>query len=91
MACSNNCFSSYALSTGEQDRERLIILNELHNPLSLHSLEINPGMRVLTVGCGIGLLELEIAKKVTQEGLVIATDISSDSYVLPMNLEKKKA
>ena len=75
---SDNTPPSYALSTGEQDHERLSILNEIHNPSSLELLEVVPGCRVLTIGCGIGLLELEIAKQTTAEGLVVATDINSD-------------
>ncbi len=74
---SNHRFS-YALSTGEQDRERLMILNELHNAKSLELLEITPGSKVLTIGCGIGLLELDIARKVGPLGLVLATDCQED-------------
>jgi 2-polyprenyl-3-methyl-5-hydroxy-6-metoxy-1,4-benzoquinol methylase len=67
---------SYALSTGKPDEERLTILNELHNEPSLSALKITPGMHVLTVGCGIALLELQIANQVTSTGFVLATDIS---------------
>lgn len=83
-----NAPSSYALSTGEQDRERLIILNELHNCSSLNQLEIAPGMRILTIGCGIGLLELEMARQTTSEGFVIATDINSDQLILAEEFKK---
>lgn len=76
--CASPSLPSYVLATGEQDRERLIILNELHNPSSLELLDIAPGLRVLTIGCGIGLLELEIARKITSKGVVIATDISAE-------------
>ncbi|MBP9842331.1 MAG: class I SAM-dependent methyltransferase [Simkaniaceae bacterium] len=74
--------SSYALSTGEQDRERLIILNELYNPSTLSRLEITPGLRILTIGCGIALLELELAQQVGPQGSILATDISSDQLLI---------
>jgi ubiquinone/menaquinone biosynthesis C-methylase UbiE len=82
MVHSKNISPSYALSTGEQDRERLVILNELHNPSSISRLEITPGMRVLTIGCGIGLLELDVARQTTIEGLVIATDVNFDQLLI---------
>lgn len=81
MTDSNNV-SPYALEVGEQDQERLIILNELHNSSSLSFLNITPGMRVLTIGCGIGLLELEIARRTTLEGLVVATDINAKQLII---------
>ena len=49
-------FSSYPIATGERDLERLQILNELYNPSTLYLLELKPNIRVLTIGCGIGLL-----------------------------------
>ncbi len=81
------CYSSskdplYALSTGNQDQERLTILNELYNESSLQLLNLDPGMRILTIGCGIGLLELEIAHKITSKGFVIATDISFEQLLI---------
>lgn len=90
MVQTENTSPSYALSTGEQDHERLVILNELHNTKSLDSLEIAPGMRVLTIGCGIGLLEVEIAKKARPEGLVIATDLNPDQLLIAEQYRKKE-
>ncbi len=71
-------FSQYIVATGDRDRERLHILNELYNPSSLSLLELEPGLRVLTIGCGIGLLEIEMAAKVGSSGQVLATDNSLD-------------
>ncbi len=67
---------SYLISTGEIDLERLTILNELYNPSSLDFMKIEPGMKILTLGCGIGLLEIQMAKQVGMQGKVLATDIS---------------
>lgn len=81
---------SYALATGKRDQERLTILNELHNPSSLALLNIAPGMRVLTIGCGIGLLELEIAKQTSSEGFVLGTDISEEQLLIAEEHRKSR-
>lgn len=67
--------STYILETAGEDEERLTILNELHNPMSLAALKLESGMHVLTLGCGIGLLEAEMAKTA---GLIVGTDLSQD-------------
>ena len=69
---------TYVLSTGKEDELRLTILNEIYNAASLAALKITPGLNVLTVGCGIGLLEVEIAKEVSPSGSVVGTDISRE-------------
>jgi ubiquinone/menaquinone biosynthesis C-methylase UbiE len=73
---------SYVLATGKLDETRLTILNELHNPATLSKLDILPGMRILTVGCGIGLLEQEMAEKVGSNGFVLGTDISAEQIAI---------
>ncbi len=71
-------FSQYAIATGDRDRERLHILNDLYNSSSLSLLELEPGLKVLTVGCGVGLLEVDIAKKIGPVGRVLGTDKSGE-------------
>ncbi len=73
---------SYILSTGEIDVERLTIMNELFNPLSLDFLKLKSEMSVLTIGCGLGLLEIEIAKKIGSKGKILATDISEQQLAI---------
>lgn len=73
---------SYALSTGKQDQVRLTILNELHNPSTLSKLNIIPGIRILTIGCGIGLLESEMISQATPGGYVLGTDISNEQILI---------
>lgn len=76
----------YEHTQGEKGEERLTILNELYNPLSMPVLKIAPGMNILTIGCGIGLLEVEMAKMTGPGGSVIATDMSEDQlYVAEKN------
>lgn len=66
---------AYILATSGEDEERLTILNELHNPASLSALQLEPGMQVLTLGCGIGLLEAQMA---ITAGYIVGTDLSQD-------------
>lgn len=82
---------SYLIATGEIDGERLAILNELYNPSSLSFLNITSGMHILTVGCGIGLLEIDMAKEVGQEGSILATDISPLQLEIAENIKRHHA
>ncbi len=80
---------SYLLCTGETDLERLTILNDLYNPSSLDFLKIESGMKILTIGCGVGLLEIELAKKVGAKGEITATDISSLQLAIALENKEK--
>lgn len=40
-------------------------------------MRIEPEAKILTLGCGIGLLEIEIAKRVGKKGFIVATDAST--------------
>lgn len=82
-------FSSYQIATGERDLERLCILNELYNPATLPLLEVKPNIRVLTIGCGIGLLEAELAREIGPGGSILATDISSDQLAIAKQYAEK--
>jgi len=77
-----NAFSSYPIATGERDHERLQILNELYNPSTLSLLELKPNIRVLTIGCGIALLEVELARQIGPASSILATDVSSDQLII---------
>jgi len=79
----------YALSTGEKDRERLTILNEIYNPNTLSLCDIRPNQRILTLGCGIGLLELEMARKAGPQGEVLATDLDAAQLAIAEQYRKE--
>ncbi len=71
--------TEYFLATGEQDRERLEIINRLYNPKAIEFMKksgLCENMMVLEIGCGTGHMATEIAKIVGKNGKVIATDIS---------------
>lgn len=82
---------SYLIGTGEIDLERLTILNELYNAASLDFLKIEPGLKILTLGCGIGLLEIEMAKKVGKQGTILATDISVPQLAIALKNQERAA
>jgi ubiquinone/menaquinone biosynthesis C-methylase UbiE len=71
--------TEYFLATGEQDRERLEIINRLYNPRALEFMikaGLSNNLTVLEIGCGTGHMAVEIAKIVGKDGKVIATDVS---------------
>ncbi len=73
--------SSYLPLTGIKDAERLTILNEVYNPATIAFLKemgISPGMHVLDVGSGIGLISAEIAELVGPQGHVTCLDSSDE-------------
>lgn len=73
--------SGYILQTGERGRERLEILNDLVNHGFLSFVQqsgLKEGMRVLDIGCGMGILACEIAKLVGPTGRVLGIDISQE-------------
>lgn len=78
--------SSYILSAGDRDKERLVLLNELFNPTSIAALELAEGLRILTIGCGIGLLELEVASKIGPSGYIFATDSNPEQLAIAKEL-----
>jgi len=47
----------------------------LQNPLKILSPYINPGMKILDIGCGPGFFTLEMARLVGPEGNVTAADL----------------
>ncbi len=75
----------YVLSVGEQDEERLEILNEVFNPSTLEFIQscgMREGMKVLDVACGTGIVSCEIAKIVGSRGKVVCVDNSEEQLQL---------
>ena len=69
--------SKYFLSVGEVDKERLRRLNDLYNPATqqfLLSNGLRPGMHVLDVACGTGIMTQWLARQVGANGWVHAID-----------------
>jgi ubiquinone/menaquinone biosynthesis C-methylase UbiE len=46
-----------------------------HNPDKIFGSHVQPGMRVMDVGCGAGFAALELAKRVGDTGRVVAVDV----------------
>lgn len=77
---------TYTLSVGTEDERRLQALNHICNPYTLNflnqsMLDLNHKI-VLDVGCGMGMLTVELAKLVGPRGKVIAMDISEEQLAI---------
>ncbi len=71
----------YHQGVGHNGLSRRVVLNQLINPTTQQFLlasGLKPGMRVLDVGCGIGVMSSWIAKIVGPEGYVLAIDNSPE-------------
>lgn len=79
----------YTLAIGEEDKERLVLLNEIYNPFSLDfftECEISEGDHVLEIGCGIGILSQAFSKLVGERGSVLATDVNPEPLQIAKSL-----
>lgn len=91
VASQNLKTNGYLIATGKTDEERLGILNRIYNPSSLEFLQLSSGMKVLTIGCGIGLLEIEMSKKIGNKGHILGTDISQGQLKIANSYKEREA
>lgn len=92
----------YSIALGEEDKDRLLIINEIYNPFTKNFLtapKISTGDQVLELGCGIGIISQELSKLVGPTGHVLAIDNSEEQLdvarsllgnQIPDNLEFRK-
>jgi ubiquinone/menaquinone biosynthesis C-methylase UbiE len=69
-------FDNYIHGTSSSEQERLILLNNLTNQHFIEFLELEENSSILEVGCGLGILTVEVAKLVSH-GEVIGLDNST--------------
>ena len=84
----------YTLKVGKEGSSRLILLNEMVNSLSIDFIESTTQLKnksILEVGCGIGLMSIELAEKSLPYGQVLATDISAEQLELAKSNSEKSA
>ncbi len=86
--------NTYVLQVGSKDlgEKRLGILNEMYNAYSqnfLKKIGLKPGMRVLELACGIGIMTSWIAEQVGPTGQVVALDFSSEQLAIAKHRAKK--
>jgi ubiquinone/menaquinone biosynthesis C-methylase UbiE len=79
---SNN--PSYMLYVGEKTVTRLDLLNKIYGPKTFQLLQdlLDPSHHVLSLGCGTGNIECCIAKTLSQQGKILATDISEEQLMV---------
>lgn len=73
--------STYLLSTGSEDIERLGILNKIYNPYSerlIQSAQLQSGDTVMDIGCGHGQITSFLSTIIGPKGKVFAVDNASD-------------
>lgn len=72
----------YMLAQGSADVDRLALLNQLYGPPSealLLEAGLQPGMRVVEIGCGSGNMTCWLAERVGPTGRVTGVDASAES------------
>src|SRR5947199_5955111 len=69
---------TYLHGTAPDEQDRLGLMNELLNANSLREMHLQPGERVLDVGCGLGQLSRDMARQVGSSGLVVAIERSRE-------------
>ena len=73
--------SAYLLGHADTEIQRLLLQGRLYNDHTEHALRlagVQPGMRVLDVGCGPGDVSFVAARLVGSTGTVLGVDASSD-------------
>lgn len=89
----NKMESCYPVQTGEEDLERLRILNRLYNPIS-KKVFIDYGIcsshKILEIGCGSGEFACWLATKVQPNGYVLAIDKDNKQIEMASKLAKSK-
>jgi ubiquinone/menaquinone biosynthesis C-methylase UbiE len=71
--------TQYPLGTSDQELERLRFQHEVWGPITrafLARVGVAPGWKVLDLGCGPGLVTLDLAGMVGEEGEIVALDES---------------
>lgn len=76
--------STYTFLIGEKTAARLMLLNQIFNPNSLSLIRhyIHSRSRVLILGCGIGVLDCELADYLSEGGHLTGIDNSEEQISL---------
>ena len=85
-------YEKYTLAVGKQDEKRLGALNNICNPVTRRFLDESEvslqGKHIVDLGCGIGMMSVEFAKRVGPAGRVTAVDISEEQLKLAREYAK---
>jgi len=84
--------SNYAIVVGEEDKDRLCVVNEIYNPYNntLFDRYINTGDQVLDIACGISIVTQKLADFVGETGLVVAIDKSPEQLAIAKTMLKEQ-
>ncbi|MEM7193629.1 MAG: methyltransferase domain-containing protein [Pseudomonadota bacterium] len=68
----------YIHGNSQQEQHRLSLINDLLNKACLRELNIQPGDKILDVGCGLGQFSRLMAKTVGEQGHVVGIERDRD-------------
>jgi ubiquinone/menaquinone biosynthesis C-methylase UbiE len=74
--------NDYLLSQGQADVHRLGLINQIYGPSTeaiFRKIGLEPGLRVVEIGCGSGNMTCWLAEQVGPDGKVVGIDFSADS------------
>ncbi|CAN5204260.1 class I SAM-dependent methyltransferase [soil metagenome] len=74
--------NDYLLSQGQADVHRLGLINQVYGPSTeaiFRKIELEPGLRVVEIGCGSGNMTCWLAEQVGPGGKVVGIDFNADS------------
>jgi ubiquinone/menaquinone biosynthesis C-methylase UbiE len=83
----------YHMGVGEKGRTRRGVLNQINNRSTAEFLltsGLKPGMRVLDLGCGMGIMTSWIAEQVGAEGSVVGIDSSEEQLTIAREIAKEE-
>lgn len=83
---------TYHLPVGERGRAQRIIHNQLRNPTTQQFLlahGLRPGLRILELGCGIGIMSAWLAEQVGPQGNVVAIDNHSEQLQIATEIAEE--
>ena len=83
----------YVLGTGSHGSERLHVVAHICEPATRWLLDragIEPGMRVVDVGCGIGTVTALLAERVGPSGSVVGVDVNQDQLEIARGLAAER-
>jgi ubiquinone/menaquinone biosynthesis C-methylase UbiE len=84
----DNATAHYLHGTHPDEQDRLGLMNRLLNENSLAELKLTPGEKVLDVGCGLGQLTREMARRVGG-GVIVGIERSAEQLAVAQRMARE--
>ncbi len=85
--------TNYHMKVGQAGRARRIMLNQLTNPETVRFLlksGIKPGMKVLDIGCGMGIMTCWLSEIIGKTGEVVGIDSSEEQLAIAREIAEEE-